>query len=647
MTRKFSRLLCLILAGMLLFCIGCKDNAENLVLLEENKPNIIKKEDFEETSEFLVNGGITSYVIVLSNNPQKYDNTAKDELTIFFKEATGITLPTKTESEVTYTATSKFIILGQTQITVNKGIVPTYEQAGENGYVIKMLDNSIFITGYSSLGTLFGVYKFLELEFDYDYFAQDRYQITKITDDVKIRRYDVLDVPDIGSYSLSYSHITTNAVLQNRLRMSAREESFLYINAQATVHNTLSIFPLNTYYDDHKDWFADDKSEICFTAHGNEEEFEAMTTELCNNIIGEFQKGKPQTMVLIGQQDGGKNCTCASCTEVYSEYGAHSAKAILFCNRVLEKIYAWFDTEEGRPYRREFYLMLLVYEKMYEAPASLVDGVYVPNNGLEINDHFGVMLADLYRFNYGLTRAEAPDQYAVFDIWDACSNAFSIFGYDSNYICYLTPYDSFHAKRDLFKALEKVNCVAMTESGHANETGLPGAFSMLKCYLWSKLRWDTNADLNYYTEKYFKGVYGDDIGEDMLNAYYLWKIYWRDMAEKCKTGEVQRDINKLQATLVYTELWEKNFLDEWLDIYNVAYDKSQLISGKEGEILTKYVAAERVSPLYLLIELYGDYYSESDLFDMKMDFKSDVLLTGKKQLMEQKSLASVLEGWGV
>jgi len=638
--KSIRNVISFLLVFVVLFTVGCKSSCNNS---ESN--------NIEVLDAYLVERGKSEYTIVLPENFTAREATAKNELVLFFNEATGIKLPFVTDDKVEYSESSKYICIGHTKFANEVGIQATNELLHENGYIIKTVGNSIFLLGFTDFGTLYSVYGFLELEFDYDYYTVDSYSLTKIKSDVNVKKYDIVDVPDINMFETNYGYAQKDKTVANRYRAMSREEIYVSVNGVATVHNTLSILPKSTYKN-YGYFYTPDGTDICFSARGVESQFEEMTDFVRDEIIQEFKSGQSGTLMIVGQQDINKTCQCDYCKEIAITYGAASANGIIFCNRVLEKIYAWFGTEEGKPYARDFYMMLLAYEKFVQAPVSKnSQGEYVVNNNLKVHEKFGVISAPI-KNDFTVSRAENPEQYEHYYEWAAIANVFSLYAYDTNYQDYLVPFNTFDSKQDLYQAMVEVDCISMFDHANSNSYGLASAWSMLKMYLESKLRWDTTIDMNEYTEKYFYGVYGQEAGEEMIKVYYSFRAHWNYLKEEIAAGRIENQkINAHMQVMVTAKLWSLNLLEGWLATMNTAVEKIEPLKTSnpaEYERIYKMITAERMSPVYMILRIYSSYYSADDLLALRLMFKADTELCDVNCLgPTSKTVSGMLAEWGL
>ncbi len=763
MKKFFKRFMCLTLALVTLVMAGCSCKGET-----EKKPSVelptAPEQTFETKDTYLIEKGRSDYAILLSDTPTVKEVTAKDELVLFFKEATGITLPVKTDSQITYTSDSKFISIGKTALALNKGVNPTFADVNENGFVIKTIDNSIFLAGFSEFGTLYAVYEFLYYEFDYDFYTEGCYELTKVKDDVKTKVYDIKSVPDINTMQSNYGYTINDEQTSNRYRMMKRNEIFLYVNGVGSVHNSIHILspsdskyadkndepyysdqdgnplffdedgnalPLNgdgepyyeeggkTYYFDElgspylkdgngryiiakdgKSYYYDsegklyyldgatpvypdvtpepalekragkklleyfymatgqDKAgdfDLCFSAHGDETKFEEMTDLFCDEIKDEFRAGAKGTMMVVGQRDINKVCTCEACTKITNDYGAASAIGVLFCNRVLEKVYAWFDdTSEngGSEYKREFNLMLLAYEKFVNAPVTKQsDGTYKVNNNLPVHEKLGIMSAPI-SFNYTVPKDENKESYETLNQWKNIANVFAFYSYDTNFQSFLVPFNTFESKADLYQTLDGLNCISIFDAGQGQDGAdfLPSVWSMLKTYLESKLRWDTDADLNYYTIKYFNGVYKEG-GEAMYNAYRSFRAHWNDMETRIANKEPLPIISDHMAQMEQAILWPKPILESWYAYMeqareDIAYLKDE--NPEQYQTICDMISVERLSVGYLLATMHDKSYSQKELHELRLTVKADLEVTKHTVLGPlSKTVSGLLSSWGL
>ena len=325
----------------------------------------VEPEKPTDTGDYILKDSETDYKLVLPADADRTVMLAAEEFTAFFNEATDAYIEKVTDSEAVYNADAHYISIGNTSCARQAGVIADKSELGEQGYIIKTVGKSLFMTGATEYGTLYSVYGFFETEFGYDYYAPDIYALDRGVKNVPLREYDVKSVPDIESFAPNYGSLMSATNVTARYRMTSRGVTAMAINGTTSVHTELLILPIENYGEAHPKWYTDWKEttpnyqyeeNLCLTAHGDAAEYAALVDAFCGQIYEEFAEGSTGKFLIFGQMDGAPACECAKCSELANKYGAKSAVAILFLNDVLDKVYQWFDTDEGRPYKRDFYI---------------------------------------------------------------------------------------------------------------------------------------------------------------------------------------------------------------------------------------------------------------------------------------------------
>jgi len=146
----------------------------------------VHKFDCHETDSYLVKNKVSSYKIVLPNNPSAQIIKAKEELKNLFCEATGVNLEEITEdpSGLVHNKNNEYISLGDTNLLKTSGLTINKDELGVQASRILTLDKSIYLSGGDDVGVIFSVYNFLEVLFNFDVCAYDCVHLDK-KDDVK------------------------------------------------------------------------------------------------------------------------------------------------------------------------------------------------------------------------------------------------------------------------------------------------------------------------------------------------------------------------------------------------------------------------------------------------------------------------------
>ena len=141
----------------------------------------------------------------------------------------------------------------------------------------------------------------------------------------------------------------------------------LFIGIQG-VHTIFHFLPKENYPDKLSKWYSSDGTQLCYTARGNAQEYQALKNEFFAIMKEEFMKNTQGYIFNIGQEDKYTWCGCSGCLNVINQYGAESATEIIFCNELAQMMREWMKTDEGKPYARDFKIMFLAYQRSLEAP---------------------------------------------------------------------------------------------------------------------------------------------------------------------------------------------------------------------------------------------------------------------------------------
>ncbi len=636
---KLKRISTLVLTSILafttVFASGCNEQVEEQKSLFTNGIHYL---NYTETDDYLIKDGKTEYKLLVDRGYSSYISEAIADFKLLFGEATGIDLPVVYTDETYFDLDSRFISIGKNKIFNDIGIATDEYELDRHGYIIKTFHKSIFIAGDYDRGTMYGMYQFLEMEFNFDCFSNVAYYIDEEVTDVKLKNYDVTDVPDIknraGMNSFAYSFRDT----KNRMRVVGRdEESFL---GSASAHTTHTYFPFETYgiFDEctyaeehdcylastatdktledfpnchdenyHPEWYGADGSQLCFTAHGDEESKKLLLEMTFEYLKAELMKNDEGYMFIFSQMDHGNWCTCGPCATSKETYGTNAAVVIKFNNELAELTTEWMATEEGKPYAREFQIMFLAYQHTEEAPVTYdkETKTYAPvDESVVCGPNVSVMFAPGSLDYQNSLFHEINTNFRVsFDGWQVVSPRFNIYRYQTNYNYRLIPYDVFSTTQEFYQYAAKCETYWMFDEGQRNQVGGATGWTMLKNYLCSKLQWDTNANLNELTDRFFDKCYGAG-GESMRKMYDEYRVHSRNLINNYDFTRT----NSLYHTSLQKQYWSKQLLDRWLGYINDAIADIEYLKKVDMEAYQTYydsILLERISIYYLITNLYG------------------------------------------
>ena len=616
-----------------------------------------------ETSDYLVENGRCDYKILMPANADSNLIVAESELKYFFEEATGVKLSTQTESQegFAHSSTAKYISIGETKMLEDAGVDIKEEVVGSQGVRIVTKDKTVYIAGASTIGTLNAVYTFLNVTFNYEQFAYDCFMIDR-TKDVKLRNYDVVDVPDIEMRACPSTLTENNPQnLQYRFRTQIWNAYFMPIGdteSGATthvVHNTSNVIPKEAETS-RSTWFSDqsgqggDNTQLCYTAHGNQEDYEALVERIAyvleRSLIQYTPDKYPLRNIIAFTHEDNANvmCRCDSCVAAQEKYGTQSALAIIMANNVRAKLEEWMNKPENAAYKREnLKVVFFAYAAFVDAPAHYDEeqGKYVINHpDLKMRDDVGVFYAISSGFSYQQNIYDEASKEGIENSlkWFDIASSVYLWTYDANFGNFLfrTAGTNFY-DTDAYQFFARGNAAFMFKQS-AMPTSNVTSFQMLDIYLDSKMQWDTTQDVNELTQRWFKAMFKDaaDVMYDLYVQENTWAIVIAyETKQIARTGIINYSISR--------NYWKYEMLKGWLDQIDEA---RALIAKYETrdpalyKMLKEHIDIEWVCPAYYMISFNGDSLSTDKYNEMVTYLKTDISAIKDFQFSE-KSMSTI------
>ena len=600
--------------------------------------------------------------------PVKY---AATELKRLFEEATGATIGIREESGNEKTD-GKYIALGNTVL----GNSVTLSESKTTASVVKTVGNTIVIKGVTDEGTMYGTYEWLTSLLGYEYFAKDTYALTKNSVELVSSTkadWDATYTPDI-EYSISPSEdISTNDNLLNRYRMNNWYSDIMVVNG-GRIHNVFNVLPpYNTEststagnVTDHEKWYSHEWElsslgyaidgvedqygrtvpyELCYQAGGDTNEYNAMVSAAVEAYKTAFElpENAGLTKASLSIRDDEVWCQCSACyNTLTSSYKVTPTDAALgFVNDVCAGIREWL-TAQNDPRKDTFRMIFLAYHMTGAAPTSVTT----------LDPYIDVWFAESNAV-YTLPMNEATDTqtqttYANLQAWATllketqnCTNGVRnnnllVWTYNSNMYELLAPYDSFDSMRvnyGLFKGLNVDSVYNYTDAAMSGWAGL-------KKYLASQLAWNANPtddQWNAWIDNFFTNAYG--AGATQMKAWFENYLVYEDTI--VSKFNVERSIYQDVAT---SEFFTKDILNTWLSYADAALNA---LDKNDSNYQTYYnnIALERLSPIYLMLEIYGEELDEQTKIGYVATFCGEAKSLGIQKTGHTVAIDETLAGY--
>lgn len=669
MRKKFIKTISLFICLMIavsVFCmslVSCKkkDTSESESVSET--PSIAEPEakaaykgthnlTATETSDYLVKDGKTDYVLVADPYASGTERTAKEEFKTLFKQATGINIQEASADGLVHNSSAKYISIGENDLFRTSGIELDKIALTDEGVRIVTKDKTVYIVGGGQYGTLYAVYDFMQITFNYEQYYLDCMEIDTGVTEKKLLNYDVTDIPDMLRRSTNFGFLTQE--FKNRLRMPLYSGSYLLpIHAKMTadgvadrnsrsdtVHNSNEYLPRDdAEYSKHADWFGDAGDVLCYTAHGNSEELELMAQACAKKIEASLMAYTTDlypnmNAVSLTVEDNNDTCSCDSCSRDVERYGSPAASLMIFINKVNEYLRIWMDENKDNKlyYRENFELVFFAYNSFAIAPVHFDEatGKYVANAPeLQLDEGVSVWLALRYMLMeelniYNERNDNGREQIAK---WAAISDGLWLWTYSTNFQQYLFFHDAFSLfNSEGYRFFAAHNVKYYYQNSQSYQTGASTGFHALSIYLQSKLAWDSSLSTEELTEKFMNAMFKDaaPIMKSMLESMKLHNAKYKKDTEYVTTVAVAS--NFPYATL-----------QNWLNMCDDAIESIEQyknVDPKLYETLKTRIDVEWIFPAYAMLQLRSDYLTEKDLSELNARFKETGLRLGMSRIKE-------------
>ena len=598
--------------------------------------------------------------------------------------AAKVNVPEAADGEVG----GKFIFIGADEKFEEAGLsLPEYSELGVSGYMVTTVGESVFIQAYSDRGYQMGAIAFLKYVLGYEMLSADMVVFTKT--DFLIPAMDIVEAPDYA-YRVASNKMTS----AKKYDMGFSTGELILNTGTNAVHN-ISDFTSTAQKAAHPLWFSDTMEitngklntqwQPCFTAHGDEAEYNAMVETYVAAMIN-FMKEKPnvdsirisQNDVLAGSNDV-VNCTCEACAEAYSHYGNTIAGVMLtFTNDVADRVNEYLDSaqavKDGFSPSKEFNIVLLAYGTAVKAPV-----VHNANGDIIYDAEGKGQPDDLYRFikdedgavqavlqtdengnaeklvchdrvsveyaasaaNYVHSFYEVENQvYAnAVKAWAGLGGKMYLWLYEVNYWMYFYPYNSFDTIPENLRFFKSYNASYVYSEGSFENSNCSG-FAKLRDYLAAKFEFNCNYNYGEVVDFWFENYFAE--AEPFMRQYFN-ELQANQRAKESKTGGGVHS-----NALAGEEIWPQGMINHWMGLFDKAYKAIEPYKETDPdkyEILYKNILIESLFPRLVLCTTYASTYNETQLKVLRKAFYNDFNALQNTHLKEGQLADVVFADW--
>lgn len=590
----------------------------------------------EDTAESFVKNGKTDYRLVVPQAKTTDLEKAQTEFCYFFQEATGIEITLVPDVDLRADG-GKYISLGETELFKSSAIEYNKQELTADGFQIITKGDDVYLLGGSDMGVIYAVYGFMDVYFHYEQYYIDCFEIDRNIKNISFKSMSVKDIPDIEQRIASYVGISSlyvsedyhDSMICTRMHFArSMNDTMLPIykefdnksSGKGFYHNTDEYIHPDDY-PEHEEWFSNKcegrHNQLCYTARGDEEEFNLMVTECANKVINSLKIHTPQTdpqrnIVTITMEDNFNTCACEACLDMTAHYGTEAGAVIIFVNAMNKAVREWMNKPENAEYKRDnLKIVFFAYNALTTAPAkyNAEKDVYEPiDEKVAMDEGVGVWLAPIEMDYQQSIYAEINRRdLENIDAWSDLSHKdMFVWTYSTNFNHLMFQYDCADFYKDAYGYLANAGATWIFNQGQSYQYGrATTAWHNMKVYLDSKLGWDSSLKQEELMDDWFNAMF-KEAAPAMKELYYEMRSYQRALSERQNfyiLNSIYLNIEK------DPEWWPLQTMLSWMDKADKAktyIEGYKLTNPQTYQMLCDHIDAEWLSPAFATLKFHKD-----------------------------------------
>lgn len=615
--KRWKRMISVALTGLLIgstlaSCGGNQNQTETAGEADVWVGRGVHTAKVEATNDYIVKNDRTDYVLLLPEEPKKYETLAADLINQYMELSLGVTFPVVYSTGAETAESGKYISIGDTTLMRSSGISVSEEKFGATGFRIVTKGNDIYVSGARKgyrYGTYYGAQEFLSLTMDWEAYSYDEVQYN-VLQDLKLSKYDVVEIPDF-----EYRHIRTqllqdNIEYMNLMRLESHLEYELPIGSG---HNHLKWLPYSTYGTLHPEWYVMETKEggvkapiaLCLS---NEE----MTSAFVNVLVEWFHEYPDCDMALSGMSDSAIYCECENCEAWRQENNTTvSGQLIDFANRLCRQTNAILQQTEPD---RVISIKTFGYSYGTFPPVHAEKGKWVPDSPLVLADpNVFVYFAPIFmNWSEAITSPENQTFKDYLDGWSVIchDNNIDVYQYNTNYNNILCMHKNFDTEARTLRAFSDAGATRM-DMVHHGTRGQAGMIE-LRNYVHAKLMWNLNLNYNDLAYEFIEHYYGP-AADDIAEMYQKQTSYYEYLHSRTDTPETPRLSGGLRVGIMDAKYWSFSYVDNIKNVMEHAYESIAYLEEKDKAAHSKYywrIGSAYMENLLMQMQLYQTNYGK-------------------------------------
>lgn len=655
-----------------------------------------------------LNTSINPYKIVVPVNASSCIMNAAEQISNYFKQVSDKQMEIITDEGLSLTASSRYISLWKTTIFTAAELIHgevdlTKDSLNNDGYYMFTYGENLFINSYIERGTLYGAYQFIEDSFNVKFLTQDFTYVPKINGKINLYKYDEAFIPEFEQRCYLNSAVwdcDNDYVSHLRFNTDFAQIGDKYGGythwcdygggASGTTHSLQLILPatndefcepnlMDTKFPNckrikqeyHEVWShsegapttndrvdAEGNCDLCFT-NGIEYNYNQSTGEPNANSAVKLVFESLKNFIInysdcdnfmLGQADTPSGCPCSHCVRATNKYNnKRSALTIIFANKLSTMVEDWIDKEnikgpDGERRRVNFSIFAYTYneEPPLNNKGELVDPACKPLKNVFVK--YAPIWSTYY---FGLDDIRnTSNTYGVCEKWATVADTMLSWTYHSYFSDYFWYLDTTHGLKGTLQTLK--NCGVIYAMGQGTYTEKVPYQQFLEAYVYGKLCWDLNKDVNDLVDEFLYYYFGPDAFTFVRRFHSELTLKYEEIA--LSGPSLLRAIDDLSMFLN----WPLNVVNNFVSYFDMAYQATINNESLTDSMKNSYcynIKRGSLMPLYMRLKNAQQYASLSsgDVTELALEFVSIANYYGVVRMGEgaDLTLANLKKQFGI
>lgn len=435
----------------------------------------------------------TLCAIKLPASPNETESYAAKELAAYARKITGTEIPVF-EGAAKNSVDCGIAFIGKLPETEKYIVRNNLLKIEDEGFVIRSIPEGIVIAGAEPVGTLNGVYSFLEDVLGVRWYAPGA-ELVPVLDEISLEGIDASESPAF-EYRESFFKEVFDADWGARNRMNGGsyrfrpEQGGSKIKYQGGfVHTFNSLVPPDEYFDGHPEYFAEingvreKNSQLCLA---NQDVLGIVKKKVLEHA--EAAEGK-KVIISVSQNDNFKQCGCPKCAAVNREEGSPAGSMLRFVNSVADAVADEYPNVA---------IDTLAYQYSEDAPK-----ITKPRPNVIVRLCHIAPSCDLHP----LGKCFWNDKFfANLKEWSKLTDRLYIWDYHTDFWNYLQPFPILNMIKKDIKTFHDNSVKGYFAQGSYQSPG--GDLAELKAWVIAKLLWNPDRDAGALIDDFVNGFYG-------------------------------------------------------------------------------------------------------------------------------------------